>query len=249
MPDVVLLDLALFLAATFAAALVAGMAGFAFGLVAAAVWLHVLSPLQTTTLIVTFGLFVQGYAVWKLRHALKLKRLWPFLLGGLLGLPLGVELLRWLPAADVRIAVGLFLVLFSLWSLARPALRPISAGGRWADGGVGVLSGVLGGLTGFGGILPTIWSGLRGWPKDEQRAVFQPTGVAIFIGTALMLGGTGSIAPDTVRLFLIGLPVLLAGSWLGLRLYGKLDEAGFRRVVLVLLLLSGVALFAPAIIQ
>ena len=249
MPDVVLLDLALFLAATFAAAMVAGMAGFAFGLIAAAVWLHVLSPLQTTTLIVTFGLIVQGYSVWKLRHALKPKRLWPFLLGGALGLPLGVELLRWLPAADVRIAVGVFLVLFSLWSLARPALRPISAGGRWADGGVGVLSGVLGGLTGFGGILPTIWSGLRGWPKDEQRAVFQPTGVAIFIGTALMLGGTGSIGSDTVRLFLIGLPALLAGSWLGLRLYGKLDEAGFRRVVLVLLLLSGAALIVPALIR
>ena len=123
MPDAGLFDLALFLAATFAAAMVAGMAGFAFGLVAAAVWLHVLSPLQTTTLIVTFGLIVQGYSVWKLRHALKPKRLWPFLLGGALGLPLGVELLRWLPAADVRIAVGVFLVLFSLWSLARPALR------------------------------------------------------------------------------------------------------------------------------
>ena len=248
MPDAVVLDLALFLAATFAAAMVAGMAGFAFGLVAAAVWLHVLSPLQTTTLIVTFGLIVQGYSVWKLRHALKPKRLWPFLLGGLLGLPLGVELLRWLPAADVRIAVGVFLVLFSVWSLARPALKPISVGGRWADGGVGVLSGVVGGLTGFGGILPTIWSGLRGWPKDEQRAVFQPTGVAIFIGTALMLGGNSSIAPDTVRLFLIGLPVLLAGSWLGLRLYGKLDEAGFRKVVLVLLLASGVGLAAPALL-
>jgi uncharacterized membrane protein YfcA len=248
MPDAGLFDLALFLAATFAAAMVAGMAGFAFGLVAAAVWLHVLSPLQTTTLIVTFGLIVQGYSVWKLRHALKPKRLWPFLLGGALGLPLGVELLRWLPAADVRIAVGVFLVLFSLWSLARPALRPIPAGGRWADGVVGVLSGVLGGLTGFGGILPTIWSGLRGWPKDEQRAVFQPTGVSIFIGTALMLGGTGSISSDTVRLFLIGLPVLLIGSWLGLRLYGKLDEAGFRKVVLVLLLASGVALAAPAIL-
>jgi len=249
MPDAGLFDLALFLAATFAAAMVAGMAGFAFGLVAAAVWLHVLSPLQTTTLIVTFGLIVQGYSVWKLRHALKPKRLWPFLLGGTIGLPLGVELLRWLPAAEVRIAVGLFLVLFSIWSLLRPSLKPITAGGRLADGSVGVLSGVVGGLTGFGGILPTIWSGLRGWPKDEQRAVFQPIGVAIFIGTALMLGGTGSIASDTVRLFLIGLPVLLAGSWLGLRLYGKLDEAGFRRVVLILLALSGAALVVPAIIR
>src|SRR5215468_6376894 len=193
MPDAALLDLALFLAATFAAAMVAGMAGFAFGLVAAAVWLHVLSPLQTTTLIVAFGLIVQGYSVWKLRRALKPARLLPFIVGGAIGLPLGVELLRLAPAAQARIAIGGFLVLFSLWSLARPQLGRISAGGRMADGGVGVLSGIVGGMTGFGGILPTIWSGLRGWPKDEQRAVFQPVGVAIFLGTAVLLGGSGSI--------------------------------------------------------
>ena len=62
--------LALFLAATFAAALIAGLAGFAFGLVAAAVWLHILTPLQTATLIIAFGLIVQGYSVWKFRAAL-----------------------------------------------------------------------------------------------------------------------------------------------------------------------------------
>lgn len=35
-----------FLGATFVAALVAGLAGFAFGLVAAAVWLYIMTPLQ-----------------------------------------------------------------------------------------------------------------------------------------------------------------------------------------------------------
>jgi uncharacterized membrane protein YfcA len=239
------LDLVLFVAATFAAALVAGLAGFAFGLVAAAVWLHVLTPLQTTTLIVAFGLIVQGYAVWKLRRALKPARLLPFLIGGVLGVPVGVALLRWTPADSLRVAVGVLLIAFSIYSLARPQFRRFAGGGRLADGGVGVLSGILGGLTGFGGILPTIWSNIRGWPKDEQRAVFQPTGVAIFLGTALSLGGTGTVTADTVRLFLIGLPALLAGSWLGLKLYGRLDEAGFRRVVLVLLLVSGLALLAP----
>jgi uncharacterized membrane protein YfcA len=239
------LDLSLFLLATFLAALVAGMAGFAFGLVAAAIWLHILTPLQTTTLIVAFGLIVQGYSVWKLRRGLKLERLLPFLIGGALGLPMGVQLLRWAPAETLRVAIGILLIAFSLYSLARPQFRAVTAGGRMADGGIGVLSGVLGGATGFGGILPTIWSNVRGWPKDEQRAVFQPTGVAIFLGTALFLGGTGTVTPDTVRLFLIGLPALLLGSWLGLRLYGKLDEAGFRRVVLALLLVSGLALVAP----
>src|ERR1051325_8262003 len=132
MSDMLAFDLALFVAATFAAALVAGMAGFAFGLVAAAVWLHVLSPLQTTTLIVAFGLIVQGYSVWKLRRALKPGRLLPFLLGRALGLPLGVELLRWAPAAHVRTAIGVLLVLFSVWSLAKPQLSRITGGGRLA---------------------------------------------------------------------------------------------------------------------
>jgi len=52
-----------------AAALVAGLAGFAFGLVAAAAWLHILTPLETAILIIGYGLIVQGMAVWKLRHA------------------------------------------------------------------------------------------------------------------------------------------------------------------------------------
>ena len=83
--------------------------------------------------------------------------------------------------------------------------------------------GILGGLTGLAGILTTVWCGMRGWGKDEQRAVFQPVGV-----------------------FVIGLPVLFAETW-GLKLYGHLDEAGFRKIVLILLLLSGIALFVPAI--
>ena len=67
------LELPLFMLATFAGALVAGLSGFAFGLIAASIWLYILSPLQTATLIIAFGLIVQGYSVWKLRRALDLE--------------------------------------------------------------------------------------------------------------------------------------------------------------------------------
>src|SRR5713226_6865903 len=97
---------ALFLSATFAAALVAGLSGFAFGLIAAAVWLHILTPLQTATLIIAFGLVVQGYSVWKLRKALNWNRLWPFLLGAAFGVPLGVAILGHVNPAYVRKGVG-----------------------------------------------------------------------------------------------------------------------------------------------
>jgi uncharacterized membrane protein YfcA len=154
----------------------------------------------------------------------------------------GVSILTWANPAHVKAGVGGFLVLYSLYALFRPAMNPVKGGGAAADAGVGFLNGVLGGMTGFAGILVIIWCGLRGWPKDVQRTVFQPVAVAIFLMSALWIGAKGAITTETIKLFLIGLPALLAGTWLGLKLFGRLDEAAFRRVVLILLLASGIVL-------
>jgi uncharacterized membrane protein YfcA len=239
--DVFSLDLTIFLIATFAGALVAGLSGFAFGLVAASIWLYILTPLQTATLIVAFGLIVQGYSVWKLRHALDWRKLWPFLAGAVIGVPFGISVLGWANPAHLKAGIGVFLVLYSLYALLRPKMAS-AAGGAAADAGVGFLNGVLGGITGLAGILVTIWCGLRGWPKDHQRTIFQPVAVATFAMSAVWLGVKGVVSADTIRMFLLGLPALLAGTWLGMKLYGRLDEATFRRVVLILLLVSGAAL-------
>jgi uncharacterized membrane protein YfcA len=239
--DGLTVELPLFLFATFAGAFVAGLSGFAFGLVAASLWLYFLSPLQTATLIVVFGLIVQGDAVWNLRRSLDWRKLWPFLLGATPGVPVGVTLLTWADPHKLRVGVGLLLIVYSVYALFRPALK-LPGGGTLADASIGFLNGILGGLTGLAGILVTIWSGLRGWPKDVQRAVFQPVAVFIFALSALWLGAKGTVTHETVKLFLIGLPFLIAGTWLGLKLFGRLNEAAFRKLVLALLFASGVAL-------
>src|SRR6202043_2466740 len=164
-----------------------------------------------------------------------------FVAGGALGVPLGVAILDWTNPAPVRAGIGAFLVLYVGYALARPKMQPI-AGGPLVDGGVGFLNGVLGGVTGLAGIVVTIWCGLRGWPKEVQRTGFQPVAVATFLMSALWIGTEGAISPGTIKLFLVGLPALLAGHWLGLKLFGHLDEAAFREIVLVLLLASGVVL-------
>jgi uncharacterized membrane protein YfcA len=146
----------------------------------------------------------------------------------------------------MRLAIAAVLILYSLHALLRPATQPVKRGGPAADAGVGVLNGILGGATGLAGIIVTIWCGLRGWPKDVQRTVFQPTGVAVFAMSAIWLGARGEVDRVALGLFVLGLPALLAGTWLGLRLYGRLDESGFRRVVLLLLLGSGLALVVNA---
>ena len=231
-----------FLFATFAGAFVAGLSGIAFGLVAASIWLYILTPLQTATLIVAFGLLIQGYSVWKLRKALDWRKLWPFLAGAALGVPAGVTLLVWSNPKSLRIAVGIVLIAYSLYAFFRPALKPITTGGRPADAAAGFLNGVLGGLTGLAGILVMIWCGLRGWPKEVQRTIFQPVAVAVFLMSAAWLGAKGTVTSETAKLFVMGLPCVATGTWLGLKMFGRIDETTFRKIVLALLFVSGVTL-------
>src|SRR5215475_13373745 len=98
--------LAIFVLGTATASFITGVAGFAFGLVAAAIWLYALTPIQTTTLIVAYGLLIQGYAVWKLRRSIDLSRLAPLIIGSAIGVPFGIVLLRWVSPAVLRTAIG-----------------------------------------------------------------------------------------------------------------------------------------------
>ena len=73
-----------------------------------------LSPSDTAALIVGFGLFVPGVAVWKLRRALDPRRLWPFLVVSALGVPVGVAVLEWALPGRLRVGIGVLLVAYSL---------------------------------------------------------------------------------------------------------------------------------------
>ncbi|HEX5212374.1 MAG TPA: sulfite exporter TauE/SafE family protein [Pseudolabrys sp.] len=236
--------LGLFMITAFVGGVVTGLAGFAMGLVVSGVWLHILTPAQTAMLIVTYGLLTQSYTIWRIRHALRWKVVAPFVAGGVLGVPLGTLLLTFLNPVHVRSGVGVMLIAYSTYFLARPHFKPMHAG-LAADVGVGVFNGVLGGMTGLSGPIITVWCQLRGWSRDEQRAIFQPVILAAFVLTAISLAIAGTVTADLIRIYLYGLPPLAAGLWLGLHLYGHLDEHAFRKVILILLLLSGLALIVP----
>jgi uncharacterized membrane protein YfcA len=235
--------LGLFLLAAFIGGFASGLAGFAMGFIVSGIWLHIITPIQTTALVVGYGLCTQGFGVWKLRHVLRWRMIAPFILGGTIGVPIGTLLLTYVDPAWLRSGVGLLLIVYGIYGLVQPALKPVPAGVA-ADGTVGFFNGVLCGLTGLPGFIITIWCQLRGWSKDVQRAVFQPVMLAAMVATAISLGVTGAVTAETLKLYVLGLPVLLAGLWLGFRLYGKLDDQAFRKVILLLLLAAGLALIA-----
>jgi hypothetical protein len=240
------ISLALFLVAAFVGGFASGLAGFAMGFLVSGIWLHILSPIQTTTLIVGYGLLTQGYGVWKLRHALAWNNVAPFILGGIFGVPIGTALLTYSDPAYLRGGAGLLLVIYGIYGLMQPTLKPVPSNTA-IDTGIGFANGILAGLTGLPGFIITIWCQLRGWKKDFQRAVFQPVLLAALVANLVSLAVVRAITADILRLYLIGLPAMVAGLWVGFKLYGKLDDAAFRKLILVLLLIAGLGLILPSV--
>jgi uncharacterized membrane protein YfcA len=239
--------LAVFMAAAFAGGFASGLAGFAMGFIVSGIWLHILTPVQTTALVAGYGLLTQGYGVWKLRHALIWKNVAPFILGGIFGIPIGTALLTYSDPACLRGGAGLLLVVCGLYGLMQPKLKPVPSNTA-IDSGIGFTNGILAGLTGLPGFIITIWCQLRGWKKDFQRAVFQPVLLAAIVANVISLAVARAITADILRLYLIGLPAMLAGLWVGFKLYGRLDDAAFRKLILVLLLVAGLGLILPGVL-
>lgn len=241
MADVTLDILGFVWLGAFVGAFAVGTAGFAFALAATALWLHVLDPLHTTLLVVACGTLLHIGLIWRIRHTIEPRRVSPFIVSGLLGVPLGVYVLTHSDPHAIKVALGVFLIAYGAYALATPRLPCIKAGGRAADAAIGFVSGILGGIGGYSGVLPTIWTQLRGWPKDVARGVYQPFILVMQIATLLV---AGFVTFDTFSLVLIGaaLPALLAGAWLGWLAFGRLDERAFRQVLAAMIIVSGATL-------
>lgn len=229
-------------AGALVAGFVSGLAGFGTGLVALGFWLHAIEPLLAAPLVVICSVVGQLQATAFLRRGVRVARLWPFLAGGLLGVPLGAAVLGAVEVATFRAGVGVFLILYAGVMLGLRELPVVAWGGRAADGAVGLLGGIMGGIAGLSGPLPTLWCGLRGWSKDAQRGVYQPYNLAVLGFTLGVYAVQGVVTARVLELALICLPMTLLGVWLGLRSYGRLDDRQFRRLVLWLLLASGAVL-------
>src|SRR6266571_2654686 len=122
------LILVLFAFAAFAGGFVSGFSGFAMGLVVSGVWLHIITPTQTAALIAGYGLLTQGYGILKLREKLNWQAIWPLSLGTTIGIPIGVIVLNHINPTYLRFGVGVLLVLYTIYGLARPAFRPMKIG-------------------------------------------------------------------------------------------------------------------------
>src|SRR4051794_3935096 len=231
----------LFLGA-LAGGFVSGLAGFGTALMALRIWLCVLPPSVALPLVLICSIVAQTSTLPSFWRSIDFKLVWPFLIGGLAGVPLGTLLIAHADPGGFKLSVGVLLLVFPTALYFNRDPIALSFGGRVADAVIGFAGGILGGLAGLSGPLPILWASVRGWGKDERRGVFQTFNWTILSASLCLQAGTGLVTVDVLRLGLLALPATLFGAWLGARTYHALSDQNFRDVVLGLLFLSGVVL-------
>lgn len=230
----------------FLAATVSSIAGFAFSALCGPVLAQLdMSPVRMVQTMALCSIAIQGWSVWALRRDVDAVALAPLLAGGLCALPLGVALLLHLPQGGHAAPFGALVLAYGIWALLRPPLRLARPPGLLADVLAGATGGITGGLAAFPGAVVAVWCGLRGWPKERQRAVTQAyilvMQVAALGAIAVMAEAAGQpAAPDAATLAHV--PAALLGAVCGLRLFRGLTDAQFGRAVNALLIAAGAAM-------
>lgn len=216
-----------------------GLSGFGLAMAAIPLWLLAVPPADAASLAAICAVVAHLQSVSLIVHAIDVRRLLPFVVGGLIGIPVGTWLLAGIDAPSFRLWVGVLMVVYCLVMLSgRVRLKiPDSVA---ADGIIGFGGGILGALAGLSGALPAMWSGLRGWGKETRRAVLQPFNMTILAVAVVAHALAGLFTAELFHALVFAVPATLIGAHAGKHLYRRLGDRHFDRVVLGFLLAAGV---------
>lgn len=232
-------QIAFAIGATFLAYTVKGFSGFGAGLVAIPL-LALILPMQIAVPAVSLlsygGNIMQSFA---LRKDASWRDLLPMIPFSLLGVITAVWLLVNVDAEALALSLGIFVLLYSTYSLL--PTREISGSRYWAAP-IGCLGGLIGALFGSGGFIYVVYLKLRDLDKSRFRGSVAMT---LFIDGTFRVGGysgSGLYNQQTLTLAVILFPVLLIALLAGHYLQLGINRQRFNRLVSVLLMLSSLLL-------
>jgi uncharacterized membrane protein YfcA len=235
-------EIAIVFFGALAGGIVNGLTGFGTAITTLGIWVHAMPPAAAASLAIICSVASQAQTLHLIWPNIRWKRVAAFVIPGLIGVPLGTLVLSQVDPTIFKLGLGSFLVAYPAYVLLRSRHIAWAFGGSAADGAVGFGGGFLGGLTGLSGVLPVVWTDIRGWSKDERRAVVQSFNMAILSLALLTHAATGLLTRDVAVQAVVALPGTIGGAWLGAFIYRRLAERGYQRVVMLLLIASGIGL-------
>ena len=231
--------LLLFLVALLAA-FTQSLTGFGSALVSMAVLPGLIGIRTAAPLVALITVTIDGVLLARYRQALNLRAIWRLVAALVLGVPLGILVLRRVEERFVLAILGAVIAGYALYALLSPRL-PRLEHPAWAYG-FGFLAGVLGGAYNTSGPPVVIFGNCQRWPPSEFKGNLQGF---FLVNDLLVIAGhalSQNLTPLVLRDYLIVLPALIVGLFIGGRLDRRLDPALFRKVVLVLLVVMGLRL-------
>ncbi|HEX9532698.1 MAG TPA: sulfite exporter TauE/SafE family protein [bacterium] len=242
-PDV---TFALVLVVVAFASAVKGALGFGFPLIAVPLTANLIGARPAVVLIAipvvfsNFLILMRGGG-----SAEELRRFGGMLVGVVAGTVIGAQLLGRLDPGVVSLIVGITAVLLAVltWGNLMPSISPKAQ--RVAGPTVGVAAGVMGGITGI--YAPLIAAYVHALRVDKRAFVYWLT-AAFFLGGVVQVVSywrlglySWTLVTYAVATFV---PVVI-GTWLGFWIQDRLPVTVFRRIVLLLVLVSGLRLVWP----
>lgn len=224
----------------FFAAFTKGFAGFGQALVAVPLLATTLGVRMTGPLMSLFAVASNVYLLARHRRDLNWREVWRLSAASLVAVPLGVWGLGTLDERIVLGILGFVLISYALYSLLGPALPRIE--NRNLAFPFGFVCGLMGGAYNTAGPPAVIYGAFRGWEPAEFKGNLQ----AFFLLNSTMVVPShllsGNYTPDVLRQFLLAVPFLLLGIFVGSRMDKHVSPVHFRKAVLVLLIILGLSL-------
>lgn len=242
--DLTLLEIVFSVCIIFMAYTVKGLSGFGCGLIAIPL-LAFMFPL--TFIVPVLGLLSYGGTVMQsfhLRKQVSWSDMLPLIPFSLTGIAIAIWLLVNVDANNLIFALGVFVLLYSIYSILPYQVKAGSR--RWAIV-AGLGGGTVGALFGTGGPFYVVYLKMRQLNKNQFRAtiatIFLVDGGARMTGYAL----NGLFTEQVLWLVLTLVPVLFAGMYTGHHLHVKIDQQRFNQVISILLMISGIMLIIKSI--
>jgi uncharacterized membrane protein YfcA len=218
------------------------MFGFGYGITSLAFLPYLISVKIAVPMIAVQIPLYTAYMIYGLRRHLTFRFAVPLIVGTLLGLPLGVNLLRILSEETVQRLLGAFILLYCLFSTKMSLQKePVIKNNAW---GVlaGFLSGIVGGAILASGPIVIAYLNLRGVQKEVFKATFLVWAMAMACLIVPFYALTGVLTYQALLMGMGTIPFAALGLFLGIKLFKIIKEQVFYRLVIIFLVITGIRL-------
>ena len=232
-----------FIIATLVAFFIKGLCGFANTLIFNGILSYTANNINISPLEVVLGYPSNIILVWKERKSLNWKIWLPLTVLVVAGSIPGIFLLKHTDAGLLKVIFGIAVFIIGIEMLFREmkSSNGKSGGSKIILVLIGIISGLLCGLYGVGALLAAYVSRV-----SENSHEFKANICVVFVVEntirIILYAATGILTLAVLKQVVILIPFMLAAVFLGMKSSSVLNEKVIKKIVIVLLILSGIVL-------